>query len=102
MRARPSSSCKLGLRRFPVFALFGPVIAGNPRPLTRRRSRGFPVVILELTGRPQAPVVPGLRFSPVVYRKKQGHRMGGPRAQSLIAAGRLAMLAAVQGDNGVQ
>jgi hypothetical protein len=46
--------CKRGLRPFPVFVLFRPVIEGNPGPSTRRRSRPFPVVILELTGKPQA------------------------------------------------
>jgi hypothetical protein len=45
---------------------------------------------------------PASCFSPVVYRKKQGTEWVGPRARSLIAASRLAMLAAVQGDNGVQ
>jgi hypothetical protein len=76
---------------------------GNPRPPIRRRLRGFPVVILELTGRPQAPVVPGLLFfSCCLQEKTGGAEWVGPRARSLIAASRLAMLAAVQGDNGVQ
>src|SRR5262249_24299072 len=34
--------------------------------------------------------------------KNRGTEWAGPRAGSLIAASRLAMLAAVQGDNGVQ
>jgi hypothetical protein len=68
-----------------------------------RRSRSFPVVILELTGRPQAPVVPGLLFfSCCLQEKSRGTEWVGPRARSLIAAGRLAMLAAMQGDTGVQ
>src|SRR5262249_26467651 len=102
MRTGPLS-CKLGLRPLPVFVLFHPVIAGNPRPPIRRRSRGFPVVILELTGRLQAPVVPGLLFfSCCLQEKNRSTEWVGPRARSLIGASRLAMLAAVQGDNGVQ
>src|SRR5262245_58393913 len=102
MRARPSSSCKPGLRRFPVFVLLGPVLDANPGRGAGRRLRSFPVVILELTGRPQAPVVPGLLLFSCYLQEKQGHRMVGSRARSLIAASRLAMLTAVQGDNGVQ
>jgi hypothetical protein len=45
---------------------------------------------------------PASCFSPVVYRKNRGTEWVGPRARSLIAASRLAMLAAVQGDTGVQ
>src|SRR5262245_59307638 len=102
MRTGPLS-CKLGLRLLPVFVLFRPVIAGNARPPTRRRLRRFPVVILELTGRLQVPVVRGLLFfSCCLQEKNRGTEWVGPRARSLIAASRLAMLAAVQGDNGVQ
>jgi hypothetical protein len=46
--------------------------------------------------------VPGPLFFSVVYTKTGGIEWGGPRARSLIAASRPAMLAAVQGDNGVQ
>jgi hypothetical protein len=103
MRARPSSSCKPGLRRFPVFVLLGPVMDGNRGRGAGRRSRSFPVVILELTGRLQAPVVPALPVFLLLFTEKnRGTEWVGPRARSLIAASRLAMLAAVQGDNGVQ
>jgi len=46
--------------------------------------------------------VPGLLFFSVVYRKNRGTEWVGPRARSLIAASRLAMLAAMQGNTGVQ
>jgi hypothetical protein len=71
--------CKLGLRPFPVFVLFPPVIDGNPGPSTRRRLRGFLVVILELTGRPQAPVVPGLLFFSCCLQEKTGAPNGSGR-----------------------
>src|SRR6516162_1911650 len=72
-------SCKPGLRLFPVFVLFGPVMDGNPGRPTRRRSRAFPVVILELTGKSPAP---GFARPPVfllLFTGKQGHRMGRGR-----------------------
>ena len=94
-------SCKLGLRPLPVFVLFRRVIAGNPRPPTRRRLRGFPVVIPELTG-PGAGCARPPVFLLLFTGKNRGTEWVGPRARSLIAASRLAMLAAVQGDNGVQ
>jgi len=94
--------CKRGLRPFPVFVLFRPVIDGNPGPSTRRRSRAFPVVILELTGKPQAPVVPGLLLFSCCLQENRGTEWVQAHARSLIAAGRLAMLAAVQGDNGAR
>jgi hypothetical protein len=76
---------------------------GNPGRPTRRRSRAFPVVILELTGKPPAP---GCARPPVFLLlftgKNRGTEWAGSRARSLIAASRLAMLAAVQGDNGAQ
>src|SRR5262245_13825090 len=83
MRTSPLC-CKLGLRPLPVFVLFHPVVAGNPRPPTCRRLRGFPVVILELTGRPQAPVVPGLLFfSCCLQEKNRGTEWVGPRSAIL-------------------
>jgi hypothetical protein len=93
--------CKLGLRPFPVFVLFRPVIDGNPGRAAGRRSRAFPVVILELMGKPQAPVVPGLLFFSCCLQENRGTEWVEPRARSLIAASCLAMLAAVRGDDGV-
>ena len=85
------------------FVLSGPVIAGNAGRPTRRRLRGFLLSSWSLRGRLQAPVVPGLLFfSCCLQEKNRGTEGVGPRAPSLIAASRLAMLAAVQGDNGVQ
>src|SRR5262249_3451841 len=85
-RARVSKdeegSCKPGLRLFPVFVLLAPVMGCNPGRPTRPRSHPFPVVILELTGKPQAP---GCTRPPVfllLLTGKQGHRMG--RAASAI------------------
>src|SRR5215831_13878870 len=101
MRAHESSSCKPGLRRFPVFVLLGPVMDSHPGRGAGRRSRSFPVVILELTGRPQAPVVPGLLFFACCLQENRGTEWVEPRARSLIAASCLAMLAAVRGDDGV-
>src|SRR5215831_16897554 len=45
-------------------------------------------------------VVPGLLFFSCCLQENRGTERVEPRARSLIAAGRLAMLAAVQGDNG--
>src|SRR5262249_14336664 len=85
----------------PVSFLFPPVIDGNPGRAAGRRSRAFPVVILELTGKPQAPVVPGLLFFSCCLQENRGTEWVEPRARSLIAASCLAMLAAVRGDDGV-
>jgi hypothetical protein len=72
-------SRKPGLRLFPVFVLSGPVMDDNPGRPTRRRSRVFPVAILELTGKPPAS---GCTRPPVfllLFTGKQGHRMGRGR-----------------------
>jgi hypothetical protein len=84
------------------FVLFRPVIDGK-----RGRSHGAPVALISrlsgsLRESHRRQVVLGPLFFPVVYRKTGGIEWVGPRARSLIAAGRPAMLAAVQGDNGVQ
>jgi hypothetical protein len=94
--------CKRGLRPFPVFVPFRPVIDGNPGPSTRRRSRPFPVVILQLTGKATGASCARSPVFLLLFTGKQGRRMGQAHARSLIAAGRLAMLAAVQGDNGAR
>src|SRR3989442_10776157 len=67
--------CKRGLRPFPVFVLFRPVIDGNPGPSTRRRSRPFPVVILELTGKATGASCARSPVFLLLFTGKQGHRM---------------------------
>jgi hypothetical protein len=46
--------------------------------------------------------VPGPLFFSCCLQENGGIEWVGSRARSLIAAGRLAMLAVVQGDNGAQ
>jgi hypothetical protein len=95
--------CKRGLRPFPVFVLFRPVVDGK-----RGRSHEAPVARIscchpaaygKATG---ARLRPGPLFFSVVYRKQGASSGSGRERDPLIAAGRLAMLAAVQGDDGVQ
>jgi hypothetical protein len=85
------------------FVLFRPVIDGKrgADPTGRRRAH-FSLSSGSLRESHRRQVVPGPLFFPIVYRKAGGIEWVGPRAQSLIAASRPAMLAAVQGNNGAQ
>src|SRR5262249_11771797 len=104
-RARVSKgeegSCKLGLRLFPVFVLLAPVMDCNP---ADPRGAGRAHFLWSSWSLRESPPAPGCARPPVFLLSFTGKNRGTervePRARSLIAAGRLAMLAAVQGDNG--
>jgi hypothetical protein len=72
--------CKLGLRPFPVFVLFGPVIEGNPGWPNKCQERAisccFPARYAETK---DARLCPLSLFFSVVYRKRE-HRMRPERA----------------------
>ena len=71
-------------------------------PLCKRGLRPFPVFVLQLTGKATGASCARSPVFLLLFTGKQGRRMGQAHARSLIAAGRLAMLAAVQGDNGAR
>src|SRR6516164_2778279 len=90
------TSCKPGLRLFPVFVLSGPVMDG-PRSAGRAH---FPLSSWSLRESHRRQVVPGLLFFSCCLQENRGTEWVEPQARSLIAAGRLAMLAALRGDSG--
>jgi len=73
--------------------------AGRPRGAGRAH---FPWSSWSLRESHRRQVVPGLLFFFCCLQENRGIEWVEPRARSLIAAGRLAMLAAVQGDNGAR
>src|SRR5215467_8080808 len=81
-----------------LFSSSGPVMDGNAgRPRGAGRAH-FPWSSWSLQESHRRQVVPGLLFFSCCLQENRGIEWVEPRARSLIAAGRLAMLAAVQGD----
>src|SRR5262245_26359045 len=99
MRRGPASpGCAYFLFSSSLVLLWTAMRADHAAPVARI-SRGHPGAYGKATG---ARLCPASCFFSCCLQENRGIEWVEPRARSLIAAGRLAMLAAVQGDNGAR